>query len=428
MIDVLVFGTFDHLHKGHRHFLQSASARGDRLTAVVSADAFVMSTKGRNPHHNQQIRMKMLEKSGLVNRVLPADYPVGGWEILDRERPDVICLGHDQWKMKDSLETWLETKGSEYQPKIFMLQAYQRSKYSSSRISRIKQGRMYILLVLAMCLWGYSWVSGKQISTMASPLTLLFWRFLISAASFLPFTLKGNFRDLKKEQLGGIFLSALCLSAYGLLFFYGLGASLAGKSGVIVTTSIPLFTLILSRLIFKVKTTLLQKAGFLLGLGGGIILLEPWLFSGRQFMESSNLLFLLAALCWSGLTLLSKKIQEKTGVFLFNFMLYLMASLMALSLCTLNGVNPFQVQGLGWNFWGNILYMSVAAGGMATGLYLYAGVVLGTARSSSFTFLVPGSALFFSALILQEIPGILTLVATVLCSAAIVLINLRKGK
>lgn len=428
MIDVLVFGTFDHLHKGHRHFLQSASARGDRLTAVVSADAFVQSVKGRNPHHKQQIRMKMLQKSGLVNRVLPADYPVGNWEVLDRERPDVICLGHDQWKMKDSLENWLETKGSEYQPQIYMLQPYQRSKYSSSRISRIKQGRMYILLVLAMCLWGYSWVSGKQISAMASPLTLLFWRFLISAFSFLPFVIKGKFRELEKRQMGGIALSALCISAYGFLFFLGLGASLAGKGGVMVTTSIPLFTLVLSRLIFKVKTTKQQKMGFLLGLSGGLLLMEPWLFTGRQFLESSNLLFLLAALCWSGLTLLSKKIQEKTGVFLFNFLLYSTASLLVLLLCVLNSVNPFLLQGLGWTFWGNMLYMAVAAGVIATSLYLYAGVVLGTARSSSFTFLVPGSALFFSALILHENPGILTLIATGTCSAAIILINLQKGK
>lgn len=429
MIDVLVFGTFDHLHKGHRHFLKTAATKGDRLTAVVSADAFVRSTKDRNPHHEQKIRMKMLMDSGLVNHVLPADFPVGNWEVLERERPEVICLGHDQWKMKESLENWLQSKAPEYQPRIFMLQPYQRSKYSSSRISRIKQGRMYALLVLAMCLWGYSWVSGKQVSQSASPLMLLFWRYLISTFSFLPFILKDGFKKLDKKTLLNISASSVCISAYGFLFFLGLGSSLAGKGGVIVTTLVPLITLVLSRLIFKAKTNWLQKTGFLLGLAGGFFLLEPWKYTPANFMESSNLLFVLAAFSWSGLTLLSKKAQEKTGVFLFNFLLYGMATLLALILCLANGVQLFQMKGLGMVFWGNMLYMAVAAGVLATSLYLYAGVVLGTARSSSFTFLVPGSALFFSALILHEYPGIMTLAASVICSAAIILINLRpEGK
>ena len=44
---VLVFGTFDLLHQGHRYFLTQARRFGDTLIAVVARDEFVEERKGR---------------------------------------------------------------------------------------------------------------------------------------------------------------------------------------------------------------------------------------------------------------------------------------------------------------------------------------------------------------------------------------------
>lgn len=91
---VLVFGTFDLLHPGHRFLLKEASARG-RLTVVVARDRNVQRIKGRFPAHDEDERMS------LVRAAAPgADVVLGDAEdFLVPVRavdPDLILLGYDQ--------------------------------------------------------------------------------------------------------------------------------------------------------------------------------------------------------------------------------------------------------------------------------------------------------------------------------------------
>jgi len=424
MKSVMVFGTFDHLHKGHRYFLERAAKKGSQLTAVVSTDTFVIKNKGKKPHHPQQKRMLMLQQSRLVNKVLPSDYPVGQWQVIEQERPAVICLGHDQVSMKSSLEEWISQRSDEYSPEIIMLDPYRRSKYSSSRISKLKKMRTFTLLLFAMLLWGYSWVSGKEASSITHPMVLVFWRFLISSIAFLPLIFMRQKRD-GQLKMGMIWTAgaSICLIIYNFLFFKGLDASLAGKGGVMVTSLVPLFTLLISAALLKKQILKKEIAGLFFGLAGGILLVEPWLFSVHSFLESSNLLFIIAAFTFAVITHLSHKAQQHLGVMEFNFFLYTGATLAALLICRFYGVNPFEIGQWGWTFWGNILFLALGAGALATALYFRAGLILGPSHASSFTFIVPGAALLFSALRLQEYPSILMLTATLFSSTAIYLIN-----
>lgn len=91
---VLVFGTFDLLHQGHRFVLTEAAKRG-KLTVVVARDRNVRSIKGRYPVHDEE------ERASLVRGVVPAaDVVLGDADdflapvrALD---PDLILLGYDQ--------------------------------------------------------------------------------------------------------------------------------------------------------------------------------------------------------------------------------------------------------------------------------------------------------------------------------------------
>lgn len=91
---VLVFGTFDLLHPGHRFVLAEAQKRG-RLTVVVARDRNVQRIKGRFPVHDEDERMS------LVRGVVPqADVVLGdSHDFLVPVRavdPDLILLGYDQ--------------------------------------------------------------------------------------------------------------------------------------------------------------------------------------------------------------------------------------------------------------------------------------------------------------------------------------------
>ena len=104
---VLVFGTFDLLHEGHRYFLSQATKFGDTLIAVVARDDFVEERKGYRPSVPMERRMQMLIDENLASEVYPADREIGSYHILKEAQPEVICLGYDQKELKTNLEAWL---------------------------------------------------------------------------------------------------------------------------------------------------------------------------------------------------------------------------------------------------------------------------------------------------------------------------------
>lgn len=132
MRDVLVFGTFDILHPGHAWFLRRARAlaKGGRLVAVVSRDAFVRRVKGREPVFPEAERIRQLAESGLVDAATLADEEQGSYGALSREKPDLVCLGHDQVELERDLRAWLRRNGVRIA--VRRLGAHRRERHSST--------------------------------------------------------------------------------------------------------------------------------------------------------------------------------------------------------------------------------------------------------------------------------------------------------
>ena len=92
----MAFGTFDGLHLGHEAYLREARALGDYLIAVVARDETVKKIKGHAPEHTERQRKKMLEESGLADKVAVGS-ATDKYEIIRTYRPQVIALGYDQF-------------------------------------------------------------------------------------------------------------------------------------------------------------------------------------------------------------------------------------------------------------------------------------------------------------------------------------------
>ncbi|MDC7220114.1 MAG: EamA family transporter [Spirochaetales bacterium] len=420
MKKVMVFGTFDTLHRGHLFFLGNARNKGDYLMAVVARDRTVDELKGRKPLHDYEERIQRLEKSGLVDKTLPSDETRGSWKVIQKERPDLICLGHDQNRMEESLRSWLSGQ-QDYNPEIIILPSYKRHLYSSTAGRKRRYTAFYLLLFLSMTLMAFSWISGKFVSSQAPFTVLVFWRFFFSLIPFLP--LPPHREDFAMSRRGTYFtlLSALFLLLYNLLFFAGLSVGLAGKGGVIVTTVNPLITTLFSLLLERRHPGKGMKIGLGLGLTGGVILMEPWLFRSGEILALGNLYFLGAALCWALLTICSAKAQESVSLRKYNFYLYLLTTLAALLLALPS--RPFAFNRLSTAFWLNILYLSLFVSSLATSLYFRATLKIGAPRASTFTFLIPFLALLLSWLFLDEIPHITTIAGGSLSLGALYFIN-----
>ncbi len=130
MRTVLVFGTFDVVHPGHRFFLEQARKRGDRLVASIARDAFVARFKRKRPVHDENERLKHVLETGLVDEATLSDEATGTYSVIERVRPDVVCLGHDQEALRGDLLAWLEARGLRLE--VETLNAFEPQRYKSS--------------------------------------------------------------------------------------------------------------------------------------------------------------------------------------------------------------------------------------------------------------------------------------------------------
>lgn len=121
MKKVIVFGSFDPLHKGHLNFFKQAKGLGNHLTAVVSRDESIKKSKKREPRIPQTERLEPLRKIGIIDKVVLGDFP-GSYSVLGREKPDIIALGYDQeipQTLKDKLKNYIIIRLKPHKPQIY---------------------------------------------------------------------------------------------------------------------------------------------------------------------------------------------------------------------------------------------------------------------------------------------------------------------
>lgn len=137
---ILVFGTFDLLHRGHVSLLRQARRYGDELIVAVARDTVVRRIKGRRPVHRERQRVANLRALGLANRVLLArKHPAGRFDFIRRLKPQVICLGYDQTTYAEGLESALRMRGLHVQ--VVRLKSLHPGRFKSSLLRRQKHQR-----------------------------------------------------------------------------------------------------------------------------------------------------------------------------------------------------------------------------------------------------------------------------------------------
>ena len=116
---VMVFGTFDVLHKGHLSYFKQARKYGEYLIAVVARDKTVKEIKGRKPRNNEKKRLKEVKKH--VDKAV-LGYIRDKQKVIKKYKPDVVCLGYDQRNFIKGLK------------KFKRLKPYKPHKYKSSKL------------------------------------------------------------------------------------------------------------------------------------------------------------------------------------------------------------------------------------------------------------------------------------------------------
>ncbi|WP_263832406.1 DMT family transporter [Sulfurospirillum oryzae] len=279
----------------------------------------------------------------------------------------------------------------------------------------------FFLLFLSMVAWGGSWVNVKIIGHYIGAYEMIFLRFGITAVTMVPIIigLKRSFKiDLK--SFGLVVLTSITLIAYMNFFYFGTKYGTASLGSAMVTPMIPVMTFLILALMGSKKMTRKDTFSLALGAAGVLTMLHVWTFDKEHILVIQNLYFILAAISWAGLTILSSK-STKISPIVFTFYMYVVT----VALVWLFFVEPSTIayDTLDSIFWLNLALIAFAATTFANTIYFLGIEKLGAAEVSSFVFLVPFSAIILSVLFLDEKIDLFIILGTLLSLWAVKRLN-----
>ncbi|MFA6372448.1 MAG: DMT family transporter, partial [Methanothrix sp.] len=170
-----------------------------------------------------------------------------------------------------------------------------------------------LLIILAVILWGLSYISTKVVIAQIPPISIAFFRQIIAAATLLPLAMySGSLRMVTLRDLGAIASSGL----FGLVLYFifeniSLQYTTASNASMIVA-SLPIFTLISEVLFFRLKVTWNIVICLLLSMIGVYLVVTvngQMDFSSARFL--GNLLMICSMICWIVYTSMNKKLNKR---------------------------------------------------------------------------------------------------------------------
>ncbi len=204
--------------------------------------------------------------------------------------------------------------------------------------------------------------------------------------------------QITKSNLKFILSSSVLNIAFMVSSFLGVKYGYAGSGSVIITTFAPIMTFILVAILLRNNLNMQQYIGLFIGVLGGMIMLQLNDFS--LFFNGSNTYFLLCAIIWAGVTILSQHSQRYIHPIHYSFLISLVATIA--SFLYAYDTNLLLVFDQGLEFWIALIYLAVFAQTIATTIFFIASGQLGSQKTSSYMFLVPVFALLSAKLILDE--------------------------
>jgi drug/metabolite transporter (DMT)-like permease len=263
----------------------------------------------------------------------------------------------------------------------------------------------YLYMVVTTLIWGGSYVVGKITVDEFPPLTLTFFRFLISAIIILPLMLKSEGKRAKLTWREMPLMLLIAFSGgfgYSMLYFSSLVYTTAIKSSMIVAIN-PLTTLLLSSVILRERLSLVKMGSILIALFGVMITITDGfrLFSGEFYFNSGDLIMLMAVVLYSSYSVISHKIMHRYSPLILTGYSFTLSMLCMIPIVW--SERPFEI-------WMNaslkgklsVIYLGACASAIAYLLHQISIKHLGASKSMSFYSLVPIFTTLFSIIFLKE--------------------------
>ncbi|MHA6492944.1 DMT family transporter [Pseudomonas borbori] len=287
------------------------------------------------------------------------------------------------------------------------------------------QGRRVavICLMVAMALWGSSFIALKLAFTEVPPMWVICGRMLFGSAVFLlAWRWRGHveYRTGDWKYLLGMAACEPCL--YFIFEALALQHTSASQAGMI-TALLPLLVAVGAFTFLHERISRTTLAGFVIAVIGAV-----WLsLASDADIHASNPLLgnfyeFLAMLCAMGYTLLLKHLSERYSAFFLTAMVAFMGSLFFLPLAMFSAPIPREISALGL---GAVAYLGVVVTVIAYGLYNFGVSRLPASQATGFINLIPVFTLLLAVLVLGESLNAMQLLAVATVFAGVALSQWR---
>lgn len=269
-----------------------------------------------------------------------------------------------------------------------------------------KQLKGTIAALIVNIIFGFSFLFSKIALSYAHPLIILAVRFTVAFAVLNLLWMFGivklNFKGKPKKRI--LLMSLAQPLLYFILELYGIENTSSAMSGVIISL-VPVVVIILSAVFLKEKPTVSQILFSLLSLIS-IAVISILSDNGAINKPFGILLLLGATLCAAVFNILSRTESKHYSPFERTYIMFLVGTV-GFNLIALIGLRSNYVTELvtavgAFEFWGAILYLSVASSIVAFMLYNYSTSVISPVRSASFSNLITVVSVLAGLILLKE--------------------------
>jgi len=283
-----------------------------------------------------------------------------------------------------------------------------------------------VLLVVTAALFGATWVAAPWATHEIPPMVVACVRFATAAALLFGWCrLRGIPIPLRRADIPIVLgVTVTSVVGYNILFLYGVTLAPASHGAVITPGLIPVFTLLLGRLLFRETVLWRQGLGVITCLVGLALVVGP-AFAGDPAALVGDLLYATSALLWATYTILGRAVTKRFHVAAITCLSGAIGALVFLPLGLLDPVGFGALATASPRALAGLAYLGTL--GTAVGFVLfYLGVQrIGSARASAYTVLIPLFGVSLTVPILGESLDPISLVGAAIVIAGLWLTQSR---
>lgn len=283
-----------------------------------------------------------------------------------------------------------------------------------------------IAILTTIVFWGVSSSVVKIALREVPPSTLALIRFTIASIILLAITkaLYPSVRIEKKDRKGIVLCGLVGVTIYFIFENYGL-SMINAANATIILASIPLFTIVMERIINKTPIGLKKGAGVIMSMAGVILVIGNSISVNTELKEiMGSLLMLGAAICWVIYSLINKPLEGKYPIILLSAYQSLYGGLFLIPFALLERRDWEPISLVSWL---SILYLALFCSALCYYLYLYALMGLGASQTNVYINLMPFIGVFAAYFILRERLYLLQLLGGLVVLAGIWTVNNSKS-